>query len=80
MKLGDTDREMYAEPTVMWRLRGASQTAHSEIVPHKLQTTFVWWIDNAIEDAEDFVEWTGALERSDVVRDRLLKDSWIDVT
>jgi hypothetical protein len=38
------------------------------------------WTDNAIEDAEDFVEWSGALERSDVVRDRLLKDRWTDVT
>jgi hypothetical protein len=64
----------YTDPTVIWRLRRADQTAHAEIVSHKLQTTFIWWIDNAIEDAEDFVEWSGALERSDVVRDRLLRD------
>jgi hypothetical protein len=50
------------------------------VVPHKLQTTLVWWIDDGVQDAEDFVEWTGALERAEVVRARLLKDGWTDVT
>jgi len=40
----------------------------------------IWWIDVGIESAEDFVEWAGALERSDLVRDRLLREGWIDVT
>jgi hypothetical protein len=80
MKPGDTERETYAEPTVIWRLRRDRQRAHAEIVPHKLQTTLVCWIDSAIEDAQDFCEWSGALERSDVVRDRLLREGWIDVT
>jgi hypothetical protein len=31
-------------------------------------------------NAEAFIEWTGALERADVLRTRLLLDSWIDVT
>jgi hypothetical protein len=70
----------YTDPTVIWRLRRDGQTAHAEIVPHKLQITFIWWIDNGIEDAEDFVEWTGALERADIVGARLLKDGWTDVT
>jgi hypothetical protein len=28
----------------------------------------------------DFIGWSGALSCADVVRDRLLKDGWIDVT
>ncbi len=42
-----------------------------------LQTTLLWWVDDAVQDAEDFVEWTGALEPAEVV---LLGDGWIDVT
>ncbi len=68
------------EPIVIWRLRRANHTAHATIVPHKLRTTLIWWIDVGIESAEDFVEWAGALERSDLVRDRLLREGWIDVT
>lgn len=70
----------YTDPTVIWRLRRDSQTAHAMIVPHKLQTTLLWWIDDGVREAEDFVEWTGALERAEVVRARLLNDGWIDVT
>jgi hypothetical protein len=33
-----------------------------------------------IEGAEDFIEWTGALERAEVVRARLVRDGWTDVT
>jgi hypothetical protein len=49
----------------IWSYRGASadQAARAEIVPHKLQTTLIWWIDDGVQDAEDFVEWAGALER-----------------
>jgi hypothetical protein len=74
------ERHTYTDPTVLWRLRRDDQTAHAEIVPHKLQTTLIVWRDDAIEDAEDFVEWSGALGRADVVRDRLLRDGWTDVT
>jgi len=43
-------------------------------------TTLVWWIDDHIDGAEDFHEWSGALERADAVRARLITDGWIDVT
>jgi hypothetical protein len=44
------------------------------------QATLLVWIDNGIHGAEDFIEWGGALDRSDIVRDRLLRDGRIDVT
>ena len=72
--------ETSSTPTILWRLCRDDQIAHAEIVPHKLQTTFTWWIDDGIQDAEDFVEWTGALERADVVRARLLGEGWTDIT
>jgi hypothetical protein len=50
------------------------------IVPHTLQTTLVWWIDDHIDGAEDVLEWSGALERADAVRGRRLRDGWIDVS
>jgi hypothetical protein len=65
---------------VIWRLHREGQRAHAEIAPRKLQTTFIWWIDNRIEDADNFVEWTGALDRAGIVRARLLRDGWTDVT
>lgn len=74
------ERQTNTDPTVIWRLRREAQTACAKIVPHKLQTTLLWWIDDGVQDAEDCVEWTGALERAEVVRARLLKDGWIDVT
>jgi hypothetical protein len=72
------ERSTYTEPTVMWRLRRNNQTAHAMVVPHKMQTTLLWWIDERIDGAEDFVEWDGALARADVVRARFLKDEWTD--
>ena len=71
----------YTNPTVIWRLRRDCQTAHATIIPHTMQTTLVVWMDDEkIEIAEDFLEWSGALERADVVRARLLRDGWADVT
>ena len=70
----------YTDPTVIWRLRREERTAHAMIVPHTIQTTLVWWIDENIDGAEDFIEWSGVLERADVVRARLLKDGWTDLT
>lgn len=32
-----------------------------------------------IENAQDFLEWSGALERAEVVRSRRLREGWIDV-
>jgi hypothetical protein len=43
-------------------------------------STLVWWIDDHIDGAEDFLEWSGTLERADAVRARLLGDGWIDVS
>jgi|1186.fasta_scaffold1134300_1 hypothetical protein len=74
------ERETYANRTVIWRLRRERQTAHATIIPHTMHTTLVVHVDDGIEDAEDFVEWSGALERADVVRARLLRDGWVDVT
>ena len=64
----------YTDPTVIWRLRREGEAARAVIVPHTLQTTLVWWIDDHIDGAEDFLEWSGALERADVVRGRPLRD------
>lgn len=80
MKPSNTDRQTYTWPTTIWRLRRDDRTAHAEVIPHQKQTTLILWIDDGIQDAEDFVEWRGALERADVVRDRLLRDGWTDVT
>jgi len=38
-----------------------------------LQTTLVWWINDQIDGAEDFLEWSGRLERADSLRAELLK-------
>ena len=73
------ERETYTDPTVIWRLRRENQTAHAMIIPHTLHTTLLWWIDEKIESAEDFIEWEGALERAEAVRDRLVRDGWSDV-
>jgi hypothetical protein len=50
------------------------------MVPHTQQTTLVWWIGDHIDGAEDFLDWSDALERADALRARLLEDGWIDVT
>jgi hypothetical protein len=73
-------RETYTDPTVIWRLRRGDRTAYATIIPHTMQTTLVVHVGEGIEDAEDFLEWSGALERADVVRTRLLNDGWTDVT
>jgi hypothetical protein len=42
-----------------------------------MQTTLVVWIDDEkIDIAEDCLEWSGALERADVVRERMVRDGW----
>ena len=56
------------------RLLRCGLVPHSSIVRHKLQTTLLWWRDEDVQDAQDFVECTGALERAEVVRARLLGD------
>jgi len=70
----------YTDPTVIWRLRRGKRAARATIIPHTMQTTLIVWIDEELEDAEDFVEWAGELERAEVVRERLLTDGWIDVS
>jgi hypothetical protein len=35
MKPGDTERETYCYPTVLFRLRRDGQTAHAEIIPRR---------------------------------------------
>jgi hypothetical protein len=37
-----------------------------------MQTTLVVHIADSIEDAEDFLEWSGALERADLIPARLV--------
>jgi hypothetical protein len=56
------------------------QRAHAEIVPRTQATSLIVWVNDGIRHAEDFIEWSGALERSDVVPDRLVREGWIDVT
>jgi hypothetical protein len=70
----------HTDPTVIWRLHREGEVARAVIVPHTLQTTLVWWINDQIDGAEDFLEWSGALERADAVRARLMTDGWIDVS
>ena len=62
------------------RLHCDGKGARAVIVPHTMQTTLVWWVGDQIDGAEDFVEWSGALERADALRSRLLSEGWIDVT
>ena len=68
----------YTDPTVIWRLHREVQNARAVIVQHVLQATLLWWIDDQIDGAEDFLEWSGALKRADAVRGRLLGDGWIE--
>jgi hypothetical protein len=42
--------------------------------------TLLWWIDETVESAEDFIEWQGALGLAEVIRARLLGDGWKDAT
>jgi hypothetical protein len=70
----------YTDPTLIWKLQRDEQSARAVIVPHTLQTTLVWWINDGIDGAEDFLDWSGALERADAVRVRLLGDGRIEVT
>ena len=67
------------EGEVIWRLRRDKHTAHGTIIPHTRQTTLVWWIDDEVQDAEDFVDWTTAVERADVVRARAA-ERWFGMT
>jgi hypothetical protein len=70
----------HTDPIVIWQLRRENQTTHAMIVPHTRQTTLLWWVDDKIESAEYFIEWDGALERAEVVRDRFVREGWTDVT
>jgi hypothetical protein len=70
----------YTDPIVIWRLHREGEAARAVIVPHTLQTTLVWWIDDHIDGAEDLLEWSGALERADAVRSQLLMDDWLDAS
>ena len=70
----------YNAPTIVWRLQRRDVFAYAIIVPRGSRTTLTWWINDRLEGNEDFAEWTGALERSDVVRGQLLEEGWTDVT
>ena len=58
----------------LWRFRRGDATARATIVPHTMQTTLLVWINEEIEVADDFQDWSAALERATAVRAGLLRD------
>ena len=69
--------EIFSAPVTLWRLRRDGQSAHAEVIP-RMPPTLLVWIDHQLIEGTDFVEFSGALERADVVRDRLRREGWID--
>lgn len=45
-----------------------------------MQTTPIVWINEEIEIAEDFRDWSTALEHANGVRGVLLRDGWSDAS
>ena len=70
----------YNAPTIIWRLQREGVFAYAIIVPRGSSTKLTWWIDDRLEDIEEFEDWTRALERSEVVRSQFTDEGWTDVT
>lgn len=70
----------YNAPTIIWRVQRDGVFAYAIIVPRGLTTKLTWWIDDRLEDIEEFSDWTPALERSEAVRHQFVEDGWADVT
>src|SRR5262249_59953046 len=64
---------IHGSSTVFWRLRRNDGTARATIVPHIMHTTLLVSINREIEVAEDFQNWSAALERATGVRAGLLR-------
>ena len=58
-------RQIYDEPTVMWRMRRAEMSSHATITAHRGGAVVVWFLNGHRLGSRDFTDWTGALRWSE---------------
>jgi hypothetical protein len=66
-----------AAPTVLWRLfRREGRHARAVLLPGTPQITLTFFVDNALDRAENFDSMDIALFRSEDVKRSLIADGW----
>jgi len=68
----------YSQPTTLWRLRHPDgRVAHAVIVPRWRDSSAVWFINDAPEEARDFEDWEQAMKWTADLKDSLLRNAWV---
>lgn len=69
----------YGEAAVLWRLRHPDGTsARATLIPGTPASTLIFFVNDAFERGENFIEWEAALAHAEAVRGRMREEGWVD--
>lgn len=72
-------KSTYSEPTTLWRLRHADgRAARGVVVPQSFGASVLWFIEEALQGAQDFPALDAAVEWAGSIRSALVQHGWMD--
>jgi hypothetical protein len=70
-------KKTYAEPTALWRLRHPDgRQAPAMLVPNGFGCSFIYWLNQTIESADEFSGWASGIQHADRLRIELANSRW----